>query len=120
MKKLIFIITLLVSTNVYALKQYWCSDEFSASNCNKCQDNGIDLTFKVNVENQVVIQRIQKGMQTQTSSFEKCSVADKKNWVCSTYLSDGKLLKKTTMSDGIFLDLTYNVNREPFIFYCAK
>ena len=87
MKKLIFIITLLVSTNVYALKQYWCSDEFSASNYNKCKDNGIEITFKVNVENQVVIQRIQKGMQTQTSSFEKCSVADKKNWVCTSKFS---------------------------------
>jgi len=117
---LLLLITLLISSSAYSLEVYSCPDEHSASNCSRCKKSGSTASFKVNVENQVVIETINNVSGKSVSELESCSVVDKKNWVCKSTLTNGTLLSKQSMSEGVFAHIVYRADRSVMYSYCAK
>jgi hypothetical protein len=119
-KLLLLLITLLISSNAYTLEGFSCPDEHSASKCSGCKKSGSTISFKVNIENQVVIETINNGYSKGVFELERCSVADKKNWICKTTLTNGDLLTKNTMSEGIFVTVFYRADGSVMYSSCAK
>ncbi len=117
---LLLLITLLISSSAYSLEVYSCPDEHSASNCSRCKKSGSTSSFKVNVENQVVIQTITNGFTKHVSELERCSVADKKNWVCKSTLTNGTLFSKQSMSEGVYVQIVYRADRSVMSSHCIK
>ncbi len=130
MKKLFLSLTFIFSIPpVYALDLYTCSNKLKAHDCRDCIQNvNIKRYFKVNVQNQVVIQKqvvaaiekIKKPVTTSTQLFEGCKVADEYNWVCKTYWENGHMLSEETMSEGIFSNIQYDIFGKVYASYCAK
>jgi hypothetical protein len=119
---LLLLITLLISSNAYSLEVFICPDEHSASNCSRCKKSGSTISFKVNIENQVVIETVNTGYSKGVFELERCSVVDKKNWICKSTLTNGNLLAKNSMSEGIFVNILYRAEGDGSVMYstCAK
>jgi hypothetical protein len=121
MKKLLFLTSLLVATNTYALKMYTCPSENLITSCSSCKKEDIDITFKVNIENQIVIKKINNGYTTSVSNLDECKIADKNNWICKTYWSNGNLFIKNVMTEGVYSEIYYNFyGNKTVSFSCAK
>ncbi|QDC97164.1 hypothetical protein FIT78_00705 [Candidatus Methylopumilus universalis] len=117
---LLILITLLISSSAYTLEVYSCPDEHSASNCSSCKKTGSTTSFKINIENQVVIETINNGYSKGVSELARCSVADKRNWICKSTLTNGTLLSKQSMSEGVFVQIVYREDRSVMSSHCAK
>lgn len=121
MKKLsILFLLFLTATKTYALEMYLCPDEYSVSSCSNCKKANMKITFKVNVENQIVIKKINNGYNISVSSIKGCAVADKENWVCTDYWSNGNRSRAHTMSNNIYSEIWYNFYGPATSFTCAK
>jgi len=121
MKKLLFfIVLLLITTNSYALKRYSCSDEDSTKSCSCREFVNRYATFKVNVEKQIVIQKYEYQGKTSVYSLDGCAVADKSNWVCKSFWSNGNPSLFDAMTDGRFSSIIYNIHGQGISFSCAK
>jgi hypothetical protein len=117
---LLLLITLLMSYNAYTLEMYTCSNEDTASSCSSCKKLDMNISFKVNIENQVVIKTIDNGYSKSVFGLEGCNVVDKKNWICKSTWTNGNLLQKNIMSEGVFLNVWYNFYGPATHFSCAK
>lgn len=121
MKKLsILFLLLLTATKTYALEMYSCPNEYSVSSCSNCKKANMKITFKVNVENQIVIKKINNGYNTSVFSIKGCAVADKENWVCTDYWSNGNRSNAHTMSNNVYSEIWYNFYGPAITFTCAK
>jgi hypothetical protein len=105
---------LLLSFNAFAfsifdskLVAYQCSSEREATICNSCKKiKDIDLSFKVNVASQVVLQQVyENGKLTSSSTLDSCKVVNDKNWSCNEYTTHdngGYVSSKFQMNNGVF------------------
>jgi hypothetical protein len=117
---ILLLIILLTSYNAYTLEMYSCLNESTASSCSSCKKIGSTASFKVNIENQVVIETINNGSSKSIFELEGCRVADKKNWVCKSALTNGTLLSKQSMSEGVYVQIVYRADRSVMSSHCAK
>lgn len=91
MKKIIFLFLILLSIETHAKYEWYdCNNAEQTKRCASGCSKSTDATrkvydFKVNVNsNSVIMNYFDKdGKYLSSSTFNKCSVIDTKNWICS-------------------------------------
>ncbi len=89
------------------LDVYECDSEREATICNSCKKiKDVNISFKVNVTSQVVMQQVyENGKLARSSSFDSCKIVNEKNWICNEYTNHangGYVSLKSQMNNGAF------------------
>lgn len=103
---------------------YSCQSKNEALSCkSSCKKLDANFEFEVNVDRNVVIQKVfEGGVLTNSGPFENCSVANKNNWQCGKgeyRVGTSLLIDRDAMIDGVYFQETKYSNGSSS-YLCAK
>lgn len=118
-KTILSVIFVLVGCGPKQLTVYSCKSLEDAESCSSsCSKQNSTLTFAVNknVASVLYIER-EDGKQVDSVLFEKCTIFNDENWVCSESIGSANLIRK--MTNGHFISGS-ELNFKPLLTQCAK